>query len=164
MHPGQPSLSLCCVAEQSGCGMHFGWGYSQIHPCHSSTEYHWQHGRDGFAAVNPQTPCKEKENHYWNWARGQLPVSGGLATPSSQWSCRVPNSDNQVFYSFPSSLALVRDCPCPFSSSVSADSLLDVYLHGQVMEGHLGHSQCIPEQVLTICLWRLIHSKELGSP
>lgn len=32
-----PSLSLCCVAEQSGCRMHFGWGYSQIHPGHSST-------------------------------------------------------------------------------------------------------------------------------
>lgn len=35
--PGQPSLSLRCVAGQSGCRMHFGWGNSQIHPCHSST-------------------------------------------------------------------------------------------------------------------------------
>lgn len=125
-------------------------------------QYHWHYGRDGFATVNPRTPYKEKENRYWNQARGHLPASGGPATPSSRWFCRVPNSDNQVFFSFPSSLALVRDFPCPLSSGVSADSLLDVYLHRpQVMEGHLGHSWCTPEQALTICLWRLVHRKSL---
>lgn len=122
-------------------------------------QYHWHYGRDGFATVNPRTPYKEKENRYWNQARGQLPASGGPATPSSRWFCRVPNSDNQVFFSFPSSLALVRDFPCPLSSGVSADSLLDVYLHGpQVMEGHLGHSWCTPEQALTIYLPVETHS------
>lgn len=122
--------------------------------------YHWHYGRDGFAAVNPQTPYKEKENGDWNQARGQLPASGGLASPSSWWSCGVPNSVNQVFFSFPSSLALVRAFPCPLSFSVSTDSLLDVYLHGpQVMEGRLGHSQCVPEQALTICPWKAIHSR-----
>lgn len=29
------------------------------------------------------------------------------------------------------------------------------------MEGHLGHSRCVPEQALTICPWRLIHSENL---
>lgn len=108
MHPGQPCLSLCCV-EQSGCRNAF---WLRTPPNHLvedtipvvALQYHWHYGRDGFAAVNPPTPYKEKENQ----ARGQLTVSRGATTPSSEWSCRVPNSDNQIFFSFPSSLALVR--------------------------------------------------------
>lgn len=89
----------------------------------------------------------------------------GLASPSSWWSCGVPNSVKQALFSFPSSLALVRDSPCPLFSGVSTDSSLDVYLHGpQVMKGHVGHSRCVPEQALTICPWKAIHSKNFEEP
>lgn len=109
VHSGQPYLSLCCIAEQSGCRNAF---WLRIPPNHLvedtipviALQCHWHYGRDGFAAVNPQTPYKRKESQ----ARGQLTVCGGATTPSSEWSCRVPNSDNQIFFSFPSSLALVR--------------------------------------------------------
>lgn len=108
-HPGQPCLTLCCVAEQSGCRNAF---WLRIPPNHLvedtipfiALQYDWHYGRNGFAAVKPLTPYKEKENQ----ARGQLTVSGGATTPSSEWSSRVPNPDNLIFFSFPSSLALVR--------------------------------------------------------
>lgn len=67
-------------------------------------QYHWHYGRDGFAAVNPQTRYKEKENQAKRPAHS---VRRG-DHPELKWSCRVPNSDNKIFFSFPSSLALVR--------------------------------------------------------
>lgn len=99
-------------------------------------QYHWHYGRGGFAAVNPQTPYREKENQ----ARGQLTVSGGATTPSSEWSCRVPNSDTRFSYLFPIPWPWL-DIPCSPSCSMSTDSLLDVYLHGpRVMVAHPGCS------------------------
>lgn len=80
--------------------MHFGWGY---HPCYSSAVLLALWKRWVCCCKSTNSIQREKESSkrlaHSVWRGDHL---------SSEWSCRVPNSDNQIFFSFPSSLALVR--------------------------------------------------------